>query len=74
LGLGSIEEISLSEFDGFLKAELLFTEKLSGRTTFSVNYIKSCIKKPLSIFIRLQVIFGMLIYPKVDFHLHQRNF
>jgi cell filamentation protein len=40
LGLKSAEDIGLSEFEGFLKAEILFTEKLSSGTKFSVKYIK----------------------------------
>lgn len=40
LGLKTIEEIGLSEFEGFLKAEIVFTEKLSSRTTFSISYIQ----------------------------------
>lgn len=39
LGLGSAEDIALSEFEGFLKAEILLTEKLSSRTKFNEAYI-----------------------------------
>ena len=39
LGLQSIEEIGLSEFEGFLKAEILLTESLTTRTKFNVSYI-----------------------------------
>lgn len=39
LKLETEEEISLSEFEGFLKTEILLTEKLSGRTKFDVKYI-----------------------------------
>lgn len=39
LGLQSIEEIGISEFEGFLKAEIQLTESLSTRTKFNVSYI-----------------------------------
>ena len=39
LGLKSVEEIGLSEFEGFLKAEILFTENLTQSTKFTVKYI-----------------------------------
>lgn len=39
LKLETEDEISLSEFEGFLKTEILLTEKLSGRTKFDVKYI-----------------------------------
>lgn len=39
LGLRSAEDIALSEFEGFLKAEIILTEKLSSRTKFDVSYI-----------------------------------
>ncbi|MDP1726343.1 MAG: Fic family protein [Bacteroidota bacterium] len=39
LGLKSSEDIALSEFEGFLKAEIILTEKLSSRTRFDVQYI-----------------------------------
>lgn len=39
LGLKSNEEIALSEFEGFLKAEIVLTEALTKRTKFSVAYI-----------------------------------
>lgn len=39
LNLGTEEGISLSEFEGFLKAEIMLTEKLSSRTKFDVTYI-----------------------------------
>ena len=38
LGITSIEALGLSEFEGFLKAEIVFTEKLTKRTKFSVSY------------------------------------
>ena len=47
LGLKSVEELGLSEFEGFLKAEIVFTEKLSSRTKFSVSYILSLHKLAL---------------------------
>ena len=40
LGLKSAEEIALSEFEGFLKAEIVLTEDLSTRTKFSASYIQ----------------------------------
>lgn len=39
LGLNSIEEVGLSEFEGFLKAEIILTEKLTARTRFNAKYI-----------------------------------
>ncbi|MBY0426125.1 MAG: Fic family protein [Cytophagales bacterium] len=39
LGLTSPNEIALSEFEGFLKCEILLTEKLTSRTKFTLNYI-----------------------------------
>ena len=39
LGLSTAEDIALSEFEGFLKAEIVLTEKLSNRTKFDVSYI-----------------------------------
>jgi len=39
LGLTSIDKINESEFEGFLKAEIYFTEKLTNRTKFSKDYI-----------------------------------
>ena len=39
LGLKSKGEIELSEFEGFLAAEIIFTEKLTQATRFSVDYI-----------------------------------
>jgi cell filamentation protein len=39
LGLKTTEDIGLAEFEGFLKAEILLTEKLSGRTKFNESYI-----------------------------------
>ena len=39
LDLKSVEEISLSEFEGFLKAEILLTENLTHSTKFTVEYI-----------------------------------
>jgi cell filamentation protein len=47
LGLTDTYEIGLSEFEGFLKAEILLTEKLSSRTNFSVAYIKRLHKTAL---------------------------
>ena len=39
LGLIKLEDITLSEFEGFLKAEIILSENLSARTKFSVKYI-----------------------------------
>ena len=39
LGLKSIEEIGLSEFEGFLRTEIQLTESLTSRTKFNVSYI-----------------------------------
>ena len=39
LGLKSIEEIGLAEFEGFLKAEIMLTETLSTKTKFNIKYI-----------------------------------
>lgn len=40
LGLKSKEEIGLSEFEGFLKAEIIFTENLTTSTKFTTKYIQ----------------------------------
>jgi cell filamentation protein len=47
LNLKDREAIELSEFEGFLLAELTFTEKLSIRTKFSIRYIKEIHKLSL---------------------------
>ena len=39
LGLESTAEVSKSEFEGFLKAEILLTESLTSQTEFTVEYI-----------------------------------
>jgi cell filamentation protein len=39
LGLKSIDEIGLSEFEGFLKAEIILTEQLTVRTKLNTKYI-----------------------------------
>ena len=39
LGLKTREEIALSEFEGFLKAEIILTEALTKRTRFNIAYI-----------------------------------
>ena len=39
LGLTSAEEIALSEFEGFLRAEITLTESLTHRTVFNQTYI-----------------------------------
>lgn len=48
LGLKTLEEISLSEFEGFLKAEIELTEKLTTRTKFNATYILKIHKLALS--------------------------
>ena len=47
LNLQDKETIDLSEFEGFLLTELSLTEKLSGRTKFTVKYIKGIHKLAL---------------------------
>lgn len=39
LGYTQFEDIALSEFEGFLKAEIILTEALSSETVFDVKYI-----------------------------------
>lgn len=39
LNLKSQEEVGLSEFEGFLKAEIRLTESLTSRTMFNISYI-----------------------------------
>lgn len=39
LGLQSVKEIGISEFEGFLKAEIQLTESLTAKTKFNVSYI-----------------------------------
>lgn len=48
LGLKTEKEINESEFEGFLKAEIYFTEKLSARTKFDLKYILGLHKMALS--------------------------
>ncbi len=48
LGLTTEKEINESEFEGFLKAEIYFTEKLSSRTKFNAKYILGLHKMSLS--------------------------
>jgi len=48
LGLESTEEISKSEFEGFLKAEILLTESLTRQTEFTVDYILNLHKLALA--------------------------
>lgn len=48
LGLKKPKEIELSEFEGFLQAEILLTEKLSSRTKFDIKYILKIHKLALS--------------------------
>jgi len=47
-GLISLDEISLSEFDGFLNAEIVLSESLTKRTKFNVKYILNIHKLALS--------------------------
>ena len=44
----SIEEIGLSEFEGFLRTEIQLTESLTSRTKFNVSYILKMHKLSLS--------------------------
>lgn len=46
-GLKTLREVSASEFEGFLRAEIYFTEKLSAKTKFNVRYILSLHKESL---------------------------
>lgn len=39
LNLSSSEEISIAEFEGFLKAEIMLSEKLTSKTKFNLKYI-----------------------------------
>lgn len=39
LNVKSHEEVALSEFEGFLKAEIQLTESLTSRTRFNISYI-----------------------------------
>ena len=39
LGLNTVKQINESEFEGFLKAEIYFTENLNNRTKFNKAYI-----------------------------------
>ena len=48
LGLKSIEEIGLSEFEGFLRTEIQLTESLTSRTKFNISYILKMHKLSLS--------------------------
>lgn len=48
LNLNSIEEVALSEFEGFLKAEIRLTENLTSRTKFNIFYILKIHKLSLS--------------------------
>ena len=47
LGLQSLEEIELLEFEGFLRAEIIFTENLNKTTKFTVEYILGLHKSAL---------------------------
>ena len=40
LGITDEEELHAAEFEGFLTAEILFTERLTPRTRFTVEYIR----------------------------------
>lgn len=39
LNLKTSDEVAMSEFEGFLKAEIQLTESLTGRTRFNISYI-----------------------------------
>jgi len=47
LGLSSLKEVNESEFEGFLKAEIYFTEHLNSRTKFNKAYILNIHKMSL---------------------------
>jgi cell filamentation protein len=47
LGLTSLKEVNESEFEGFLKAEIYFTEHLNSRTKFNKTYILNIHKMAL---------------------------
>ena len=48
LGLKTIDEIALAEFEGFLKAEIILTENITQRTKFNIAYILKIHKMALS--------------------------
>src|SRR5688500_10914176 len=48
LGLENPEEIVLSEFEGFVQAEIILTEALTNRTKFNLKYILKIHKLALS--------------------------
>lgn len=48
LGLTSLSDINLAEFEGFLKAEIMLSEALTTRTKFNVSYILKIHKLALS--------------------------
>ncbi len=48
LGLAKVKQINESEFEGFLKAEIYFTEHLSQRTKFNKTFILKIHKMALS--------------------------
>jgi len=47
LGLKTAKEVNESEFEGFLRAEIYFTERLTPRTKFTVKYILRVHKEAL---------------------------
>ncbi|MBL0095577.1 MAG: Fic family protein [Bacteroidetes bacterium] len=47
LGLQTAKDVNESEFEGFLRAEIYFTEKLTPRTKFTVKYILRLHKEAL---------------------------
>lgn len=48
LGLKKAEDIAISEFDGFLEAEILLTESLGSKTRFTTEYILNIHKLALN--------------------------
>ncbi len=48
LGLTKAEDIAISEFDGFLEAEILLTESLGSKTRFTTEYILNIHKLALN--------------------------
>lgn len=48
LGLTTLNDINISEFEGFLKAEIMLSETLATRTKFNISYILKIHKLALS--------------------------
>ena len=74
LGLTTVKEINESEFEGFLKAEIYFTEKLSARTKFDAKYILGLHKMALSHLYSFAGKYRLLICLKEAFLLRPQSF